>query len=72
MVRQGYAGADPAYPEYTALEQQAKQERRGIWGESPLQSDWVWPERPEPAPAPTIEPAGTTESASPPAPSSGQ
>ncbi len=45
MVREGYAKADPAYPDYRALEEQAKAEKLGIWSDTPPQPTWTWPTR---------------------------
>ena len=54
MVREGYAAADPAYPEYKALEQEAKKEKLGIWSDSPMQSEWSWPQPQDDTPPESI------------------
>ncbi len=60
MVREGYAAADPAYPEYKTLEQEAKKEKRGIWSDDPMRSEWSWPKPQDDTPPESItEPASS-------------
>jgi len=57
MVRKGHARADPAYPDYLPLEEQAKAEKLGIWSGKPPEVIWNWPTR-DKKPEQLDEPAG--------------